>query len=206
VAARLPSFAIDAGVMLQHVSRVVYRDGQLHYGRAAANRYDDPQRDYGVLYLALDLHTALMESVFHEHAWHTPAQRKIALPEIESRLVRAVGVLEALRLADLTSPGIMASYFGLNMELLSMRDYTHTHQVSARVHAMSGDDGAPRFDGVYYPSRNNYPDKSIALFERAAAKVKVFTDIDLVDHHDWPDFVDRFDIVIEPDPGPAMRD
>ncbi|VFT07331.1 Uncharacterised protein [Pseudomonas aeruginosa] len=44
----------------------------------------------------------------------------------------------------------------------------------------------PLFDGVLYPSRNNYPAKSIALFERAAAKVALSMDIDLVDHVDWP--------------------
>ena len=51
---------------------------------------------------------------------------------------------------------------------------------------MLGDDGQPLFDGVLYPSRNNYPAKSIALFERAETKVSVAEDIDLVDHADWP--------------------
>ena len=74
----------------------------------------------------------------------------------------------------------MAGYFGLNLEQLASRDYTHTQQVSAQVHAMLGDDGQPLFDGVLYPSRNNYPAKSIALFERAAARVGVVDDIDLV--------------------------
>ena len=31
---------------------------------------------------------------------------------------------------------------------------------------------------MLYPSRNNYPAKSIALFERASAKVSVIEDID----------------------------
>lgn len=46
----LPSFRIDAGTLLQHVSRVDYRGKPLHYGREGANRYDAPARDYGVLY------------------------------------------------------------------------------------------------------------------------------------------------------------
>ena len=28
-------------------------------------------------------------------------------------------------LADLTAPGVMAGYFGLNLEQLASRDYTH---------------------------------------------------------------------------------
>ena len=41
----LPSFLIDAGELLQHVSRVVYRGSPLYYGRSSTiHRYDDPDR------------------------------------------------------------------------------------------------------------------------------------------------------------------
>ena len=201
----LPPFRIDVGELLQHVSRVVYRNKPLYYGRDATNRYDAPARNYGVLYLGRDLPTALMESVFHKHQWDKDTKRSIALAEIESRLVRAVGVLEALHLADLTAEGVMAGHFGLNLEQLASRSYTHTQQVSGQVHAMLGDDDAPLFDGVLYPSRNNYPATSIALFERAVKKVKVIEDIDLPDHAGWPRFVADYGIGVEPDPGPAVR-
>ncbi|KAB0520878.1 RES family NAD+ phosphorylase [Xanthomonas cissicola] len=202
----LPSFLIDAGELLQHVSRVVYRGSPLHYGRSSTNRYDDPTRAYGVLYLGRDLPTALMESVFHKHQWLADTTRLIALQEVQGRMVRAVAVLYGVRLADLTAPGVMAGYFGLNLEQLASRDYTHTQQVSTQVHAMLGDEGLPLFDGVLYPSRNNYPAKSIALFERAEAKVRVIKDIDLVDHVDWPGFVATYRIGVEPDPGPVEPD
>ncbi|MGR4868188.1 RES family NAD+ phosphorylase [Variovorax sp. LARHSF232] len=201
----LPSFRIDAGELLQHVSRVAYRDAPLYYGRNGTNRYDAPKRDYSVLYLGRDLPTALMESVFHKHQWLADTKRSIALKEIQSRLVRAVGVLDDLCLADLTAEGVMAGFFGLNLEQLASRDYTHTQQVSAQVHAMREDD-EPLFDGVLYPSRNNYPAASVALFERAKKKVKVFADIDLVDHVEWPRFVADYRIGVEPDPGPIELD
>ncbi len=57
----LPPSRIDAGELLQHVSRVVYRDEPLCYGRDGTNRYDAPKRDYGVLYLGRNLPTALMD-------------------------------------------------------------------------------------------------------------------------------------------------
>lgn len=131
----LPSFLIDAGELLQHVSRVVYRSSPLHYGRSSTNRYDDPTRAYGVLYLGRDLPTALMESVFHKHQWLADTKRSIALKEVQGRMVRAVGVLCDLRLADLTAADVMAGYFGLNLEQLASRDYTHTQKVSTQVHA-----------------------------------------------------------------------
>ena len=202
----LPSFLIDAGELLQHVSRAAYRGEPLYYGRGGTNRYDDPARAYGVLYLGRDLPTALMESVFHKHQWLADTKRPIALKEVQSRMVRAVGVVADVLLADLTAPGVMAGHFGLNLEQLASRDYTHTQQVSAQVHAMPGDDGLPLFDGILYPSRNNYPDASIALFERAKMKVSVIKDIDLVDHVDWPRFVAAYRIGVEPDPGPVESD
>jgi hypothetical protein len=180
---------------------VIYRDKPLYYGRDGTNRYDDPKRNYGVLYLGRDLPTALMESVFHKHQWLTDMKRSITLKEIQSRLVRAVGVLEDLCVADLTAPGVMAGYFGLNLEQLASRDYTYTQQVSAKVHAMVGKPRRPLFDGVLYPSRNNYPAASIALFERASEKIKVIDDIDLVEHVGWPGFVKAYSIGVEPDPG-----
>lgn len=196
-----PVFTVAAGELLQHVSRVAYRGEPLHYGRDGANRYDDPGRVYGVLYLGCDLPTALMESVFHKHQWLADPRRSIALQEVRSRLVRAVGVLEDLRLADLTAPGVMAGCFGLNLEQLAGRDYTHTQAVSAQLHASSDEQGRPLFDGVRYPSRNHYPAASIALFERAAAKVEVVQDIDLADHRHWPGFVADYRVGIETDPG-----
>jgi len=205
VSIELPPFRIDAGELLQHVSRGVYRNKSLYYGRDGTNRYDAPARNYGVLYLGRDLPTALMESVFHKHQWDKDTKRSIALAEVESRLVRAVGVLEALHLADLTAEGVMAGYFGLNLEQLASRSYTHTQQLSGQVHAMLGGDDAPLFDGVLYPSRNNYPAASIALFERAEKNVKVIEDIDLPDHADWPRFVANYRIGVEPDPGPVDR-
>jgi hypothetical protein len=42
-----------------------------------------------------------------------------------------------------------------------------------------------------------HPAASIALFERAKAKVKVFADIDLADHVEWPRFVAGYRIGVE---------
>jgi len=198
----LPTRRIDAGELLQHVSRVVYRDKPLHYGRDGTNRYDAPDNSYGVLYLGLKLPTALMESVFHKHRWDQDEKRSIALAEVRSRLVRADGMLEGLELADLTAPGVMAGRFGLNLEQLASRGYHHTQRISAELHAIRGADGLPLLDGVLYPSRNNYPEPSVALFDRARGKVRVFEDIDLVDHIDWPRFVEDYRVGVEPDPGP----
>jgi hypothetical protein len=206
MAIALATQRIDAGELVQHVSRIVYRGQPLFYGCDGTNRYDAPDGSYGVIYLGLTLPTALMESVFHKHRWALDEARSIALAEVRSRLVRAVGVLEGLELADLTAPGVMAAHFGLNLEQLASRGYEHTQRISAEVHAIRGADGLPSFDGVLYPSRNNYPQPSVALFDSAQGKVRVFEDIDLVDHVDWPRFVEDYRVGVEPDPGPPVDD
>lgn len=170
----------------------------MHFGKDATNRYDDPGQSFGVLYLGFELSTALMESVFHKHRWHQRTRRTISRTEVGRRMVRAIGVSNDLQLADLTAPGVAASRFGLNLSQLSSRRYVHTQRISTTVHAAVDASGRPRFDGLVYPSRNNPPAASIALFDRAHAKVDLVDDIDLVMHVDWPGFIASYQIVVLP--------
>lgn len=194
----VPARIIPAGELLQHVSRAAYRGTPLHFGRSGVHRYDDPARVYGTLYAGFDLATALMESVFHQHSWSSRAKRVVTRTEVFSRMVRAIGVLEPLSLADLTAPGVMASQLGLNLSQLAGRRYVHNQRVSASFQEQIGPDGAPRFDGLVYPSRNNHPALCAALFDRAAAKVSVVADIALHDHIDWPSFLSTYKVVVLP--------
>lgn len=139
-----------------------------------------------------------MESVFHEHGWHKVKKRTITRSEASKRMIRAVGVTSDLHLADLTAPGVIAGQFGLNLSQLASRRYSQTQKISATIYAITEPSGLPRFDGLLYPSRNNYPAACIALFERAASKVQVSDDIDLVRHRDWPVFVTKYKIAVLP--------
>lgn len=194
----VPSRIIPAGELLQHVSRSAYRGTALHFSRSGGNRYDDRALRFGTLYVGFDLATALMESVFHQHRWNRRAERVITRTEVYARMVRAIGVLEPLSLADLTAPGVMASQFGLNLSQLASRRYVHTQRIAALVHALAEPDGAPRFDGVLYPSRNNHPAACAALFDRVADKLSLVDDIALRDHVDWPSFLSNYQVVVLP--------
>lgn len=194
----VPSRIIPAGELLQHISRSAYRGTALHFGRSGGNRYDDRALRFGTLYVGFDLATALMESVFRQHCWNRRARRLITRTEVYARMVRAIGVLEPLSLADLTAPGVMASQFGLNLSQLASRRYVHTQRIAALVHALAEPDGTPRFDGVLYPSRNNHPAACAALFDRAAEKLSLVDDIALRDHVDWPSFLTRYQIFVLP--------
>lgn len=194
----VPARIIPAGELFQHVSRAAYRGSPLHFGRSGAHRYDDPAHAYGTLYAGFDLATALMESVFHQHRWSRRAKRTITRTEVFSRMVRAIGVLEPLSLADLTARDVMASQFGLNLAQLASRRYVHTQRIAALLHEFAEPGGAHRFDGVLYPSRNNHPAACAALFDRAAAKLSLIDDIALRDHVDWPSFLARYQVFVLP--------
>lgn len=194
----VPSRIIAAGELLQHVSRSAYRGTALHFGRSGGNRYDDRALRFGTLYVGFDLATALMESVFRGHRWNHRAKRVITRTEVYARMVRAIGVLEPLSLADLTAPGVMASQFGLNLSQLASRRYVHTQRIAGLLHALPEPDGAPRFDGVLYPSRNNHPAACAALFDRAAEKLSLVDDIALRDHVDWPSFLTKYQVFVLP--------
>ena len=192
----IPAKSIAASELLQQVSRIRYRGSDLYFGKEAINRYDDPSRSYGVLYLAFDLATGLMETVFHKHAWRRRKKRSVSFSELQQRTVRAVGTLEPLVLADLSAPDVMASVLGLTLTQMASRRYLYTQRVSASVHGIKDTSDIPRFDGILYPSRNNHPAVCVALFERAQSKVDLVDEIDLLNHRDWPIFKEKYQIVI----------
>jgi len=182
----LPTTLIHPGRRLYHVSRIAYAAGALYFG-CANNRYDDPVGRFRVLYVGLDFPTALMESMFHQHAW-TTEQRHVGRGDLADRLVREVAVLDRLVLVDLNAPGLMAARLGLNLHQLTSRDYSHTQQIAALAHDQGG------VDGIVYPSRNNYPSSCIALFDRCADRLGLAADIALDQHSQWPAFVERYSI------------
>lgn len=185
----IPFKQANAGDILQHVGHTKYQGAPLFFARAGKNRFDDPKKRYGVLYLASDLATALMESVFREHHWDKQ-QRSIPQGIVDTRSVRIVGVLSKLLLANLTAPNIMAAQLGLTLEQFSSRRYGPLQELSRGIWR------GTNADGILYPSRNNYPGSCIALFSRAVKKVQPLDDIALAHHTEWPGFLHTFNVTV----------
>lgn len=191
---RIPTRPLASGTLLLQLGRTKYRGTPLHFGRDAANRFDDPDKQFGVLYAVgeRELSTALMETVFHDHAWRWRARRTVSLAEVRRRLVRVVGVMEEIVLADLTRRDVMASILGANLHQMTRRPYLETQGMSRRVHATG------RYHGICYLSRNNPPARCFALFDHAAPRLVAVRDIDLDRHKGWPRFVRKFGVVVTP--------
>lgn len=188
----LPTTSIHAGTLLLHISREIYRGLPLHFGRNGSKRYDDPAKNFGVLYLAFDFATALI----HDHQW-SRSRRAITVSEANKRLVRVVGVMQELKVVDLTARDVMAAALGLNLSQLSSRRYHYTQRISALVHAFSLANEAC-VDGLIFPSRNNYPAVGIALFSDAMPKIELSADITLTKHTGWPAFLARYGVQVLP--------
>ena len=186
----LPTTTIAHGTSLLHVSRIAYAGSALYFG-CAGNRYDDPAGQYGVLYAAFDLPTALMESAFHGHRWYR-APHLMTQHELSQRLVRDLAVFDPLTVLDLNAPGLMAGQLGLNPNQLTSRDYRHTQRIGNQAYAQAG------IDGILYPSRNNYPGLCLALFDRCAPKLGLVADIALDRHLHWPHFQRQYGIRVTP--------
>ena len=151
-----------------------------------------------------DPSTALMESVFHKHQWLADEKRSIALKEVESRLVRAVGPGRRA-LGRSHGRGCHGGLLRPEPEQLASRDYTHTQQVSAQVHAMLGDDGQPLFDGCSIRRATTIlprasPCSSVRQQESALSMTSTWWTMD------WPRFVATYRVGVEPDPGPVEPD
>ena len=190
----IPARTIAAGTLLLHVSRTIYRGSPPYFGTSSSCRYDDPERKFGVLYVAEenDLPTALMETVFHDHRWARRRRRVLTKAELYGRMVRMLGVLNDFALADLTQPNVIAARLGLNLHQVTRRPYRTTQQLTRNIFETGV------FDGICYLSRNNPPASCFALFDRIEKDLEVACDIDLNIHRSWPGFVRDFGIAVTP--------
>jgi hypothetical protein len=198
-----PTHVVPRGALLQHISWAQHAGAPLYFGRARSNRYDAPDGAYGVLYVAEQLDTCLMESVFHKNEWATGGLRQITLSRVEQTIVRFIQPQRDLRLFDLSSHGAATRHFGMNLHELTTRDYAALQGISQHIEAMDAGMPGLRFDGLRYPSRNLTGAHCIALFDRSALhgtpdallhELQWLADVPLWRHRDWPAFVGDYGI------------
>jgi RES domain len=131
------------------------RHAPLHFGQDGAGRFDAPNGEYGVLYVADELAGAFIE-VFGRD----PAYRIISAPTLESRNV-ALTAGRPLRLVDLRDgPGLAA--IAATGELTMGGNYRLSHAFSR---AINRHPAAP--DGIWYRCRHDPSQGSVAVFDRA---------------------------------------
>ena len=155
------------GVTLHRVHAA--SNGARFYGRKDATwRWDDPARDYGVLYLG-----RTQVGPFAETLLRRPEQRTVIWSEIAKRRFARIEPVKPLLLADLHGAGL--GWFGVTVgQVAADHDgktfpgtYATTQAISALVHSRT------ELDGIQYRSRLDSDHLCIALFDRADGKIKL---------------------------------
>lgn len=135
--------------------------GVIHFARDAFNRFDDPKKEYGVLYCAQDFYAAFIETL----GWST-GSRDISETSLSMRRLASITSSRPLRFVDLTGSGL--AHIGADAEICTGRD-RYLSQLWSR--ALWAHPEQP--DGIRYISRHDPQRVCYALFERAAAELSV---------------------------------
>jgi hypothetical protein len=149
---------------LLRISR--FGSSEPYFGRAAANRFDDPgrvkSRRFGTCYLGCSLEVAIAETLLHDELPEA-GRFPVAVTEIENRwVVRFKGA--PLRLADLTGAALktLVGSGGIS----TIIPYDVPQRWAAALH------GHPdAVDGLVYMSRHVNDERAVVVFDRAAAKL-----------------------------------
>lgn len=134
-----------------------------------AYRFDGPAKGtpgaFGACYASQRLDVAFAESVIHEDSWFNNGQFEVPMAALSSRYVVPLQrpAQPELILADLTGEALKR--LGLNNDISAGGDYTMTKKWAKAVH-----DADPKWDGVWYISRQLNEGFAVALFERSAVK------------------------------------
>ena len=131
--------------------------GYIHYGRARRFRFDDPDGEYGVLYIAEDPFGAFVETF--GQLMSTPAKlpRAISSGELSSKAVSEIVCSRTLRLADLTGPGLPR--IGADARLFAGGDYSCSRTWSRALR-----DHPARVDGLLYRTRHDPERRAAPVF------------------------------------------
>ncbi len=132
----------------------------LDFRPKARNRFDAPDGSFGVCYLALSPETAIAETLLRN-----PEVRTVRRAEIDRRTITEVEAVVELRLVDLVST---AGLQRLGIDLRTVHGpYDACRALAARLHE---DPSQP--DGLIWPSRFDADGRCIAVFDRAAGRLR----------------------------------
>lgn len=143
-----------------------------------ANRFDDPEGKYGVLYAAADTEAAVVETVLGDLDPPFVARR-----DIEARGVALFELCRPLRLVKLHGDGLRT----LKLDgAISTAPHERPRPWSRALHAHPA---TP--DGLLYRSRVDNDRLCLALFERARDRIAEAERRPLIELAELPDILDR---------------
>lgn len=171
-----------------------HRSGEPYFGRAAANRFDDPNPNpalrFGTCYFGLNFKAAFAETVLHNLV-SGPAGFSVPIDDITSRY--------ALRFEEKfpTRPLKLAKFYGEPLLLLGgdaeLMGTPYTSITRQWAAAMAGH--PDNIDGFVYFSRRMNDTMSVVVFERdskAPPNIKLRDSDELANHPGFAGAITRF--------------
>lgn len=148
---------LDAGISVYRCHPDSY--GAVYFGRKACHRFDDPRQRFGVCYLALSPIGAFAETLVRKPFGQVLEKSDLRLYCLTRLLTSA-----SLNLVHCHGEGLQLN--GLDSRISSTLDRAATQTLSRTLY-----DHVDGPDGLIYRARHDDDQLSIALFDRASAKI-----------------------------------
>jgi hypothetical protein len=127
----------------------------LHFGKGREDRFDDPESQYGVLYVAEDEFGAFVETFLRN-----PQLTLVARDELATRNLSEIEASTDLALVDLTGKGLQRA--GVTGDV-STAPHEETWPLSRAIH-----EHPSKPDGIRYRLKHDLERIGIAIFDRVA--------------------------------------
>ncbi len=165
--AKPPIATVRAGAVLHRVHGE--RRPARWYGRKdATSRWDDPDHEFGVLYLGRSPIGAFAETLLR-----TPADPDVLWSRARQKRRARFKLLDRLRLAKLHGEGL--AWFEVTAAQISDEDYAVPQRLALRIEAVFP------VDGIQYRSRFDNDELCVALFDRADEKLELLSQDEPID-------------------------
>ena len=166
----LAQFAVGATLYRLHARG----KSPLFFGRTGGNRFDSPDRTYGVLYVGLDEHCSFIETYGQSTGITTVTETSL-----EARYLTHFELLRPLTLIDLSNSGGLAR-IGADSRLFS-----GSHAVAQQwSRALRQHPSRP--DGIVYPARHDAARNACAIYECSPNTFKLSSKGSLLEHQHAP--------------------
>lgn len=142
----------------------------LFFGRTGGNRFDSPDRSYGVLYAGLDEYCSFIETF-----GQITGIRTVTSTALEGRHLAQIELLRPMKLIDLSNSG------GLARVGADARLFSGSHAVAQRWSAAFREHPV-KPDGILYPARHDAARNACAIYECLPSVFKLHTKGSLLEH------------------------
>jgi RES domain len=167
----------------------------INFRATGYNRFDDPDRTYGTIYVADTLEACFAETVLRKGLKRTPLRRGrtfIPEPEIDTRrVVHLKSAIPGGKLRLAVFKGAAMANLGADGSVSSSPSYTTAQLWSQAFYAHPED-----IDGFIYAPRHLNDKEAIVIFERAKPELAVAKVVPLESHPEIGRTLDLFDISI----------